>query len=121
MVPRNLKSSFGRVGEDFAVSFLRQHGYKVIERNFRSRFGEIDIIAVDGDTLVFVEVKARWSKKFGAPEEAVTPQKLYKIKRTAEYFSLTHKGLPEKLRIDVVAIEAEGSRVSSARIIKVLY
>lgn len=110
---------FGQLGEDYAVKLLKRKGYKILERNFRAKFGEIDIVAKDGDTLVFVEVKTRWSKKFGLPEEAVTPKKLSKIKRTGEYYSLTHPTLPKKLRIDVVALEVEGGRVTSAKIIKV--
>lgn len=112
------KLALGKYGEDFACNLLKKSGYKIIARNFRSRFGEIDIIAQDKDTLVFVEVKTRWSKRFGLPEEAVTPQKLYKIKRAGEYFSLKHPTLSKKLRIDVVALEIENGKVASARIIK---
>lgn len=111
--------SFGTQGEDYAVKLLRAKGYKILTRNFRSKFGEIDIVAQEGDTLVFIEVKTRWSDKFGAPEEAVTSRKLFKIKKTAEYFSLTHPTLPKKLRIDVVAIEIEGGRVTSSKVIRV--
>lgn len=111
--------SFGNLGEDYAVSLLKKAGYKILERNFRSKFGEIDIVARQDDTLVFVEVKARWSKRFGNPEEAVTPKKLFKIKKTAEYFSLTHPSLPKKLRIDIVAIDIDRGKVVSSKIIKV--
>jgi putative endonuclease len=109
----------GKIAEDFAANLLLSKGYKILERNFRSKFGEIDIIAKEGGSLVFVEVKARWSKNFGSPEDAVTPQKLYKIQKTAEYFSLLHKGLPVKERIEVVALEIEGSKVVSSKIIAV--
>lgn len=109
----------GRQAEDFASKFLTQNGYKVIDRNFRSRFGEIDIVALKDEYLIFVEVKARWSNKFGLPEEAVTSSKLWKIGRTGEYYSLLHPGLPKKLRIDVVALEIENGWVTSSRIIKV--
>ncbi|OGM75835.1 hypothetical protein A2210_02280 [Candidatus Woesebacteria bacterium RIFOXYA1_FULL_40_18] len=111
------KRLFGNLGENYACRLLQKSGYRIIERNFTSRFGEIDIIALDKDTLVFVEVKTRWSRRFGLPQEAVTPQKLFRIKRTAEYFSLRHPRLPKKLRIDVVAIEIENNIVTSARII----
>jgi len=109
----------GNLAENFASNFLSQNGYKVIDRNFRSKFGEIDIIALKDDYLAFVEVKARWSNKFGLPEEAVTSSKLWKIGRTGEYYSLLHSDLPKKLRIEVVALEIEDRKVSSARIIKV--
>src|SRR3989304_8653337 len=102
---------FGLLGEEIARKLLVKKGYKIFTQNFRSRFGEIDIVARDGDVLVFVEVKTRWSKKFGAPEEAVTPWKLAKIKRTAEYYCLLYPDMPKKLRIDVVAIEIENGRL----------
>lgn len=113
------KSNLGSLAESYAVRLLSSKGYKIIERNFHSRFGEIDIVALEGVTLVFVEVKARWSRKFGAPEEAVTRSKLWKIQKTGEYYSILHPELPKKLRIDVVAIEVEGGVVSSAKIIQV--
>lgn len=108
----------GRLGEDAAVKLLQKEGYKILDRNFRSRMGEIDIVARDGSTLVFVEVKTRWSKRFGYPEEAVTPRKLWAIGRTGEYYKLTRPNTPDLLRIDVVAVEVEGNKVVSARIIK---
>lgn len=112
-------SEAGHLAEAFAVGLLQKSGYKIVERNFRSRFGEIDIVAIDRDTLVFAEVKARWSRKFGAPEEAVTPSKLWKIQRTGQYFSIKHPEMPKKLRIDVIALEIENGQILSSKIIKV--
>jgi putative endonuclease len=109
----------GKRAEDYAVKLLSGQGYKVIDRNFHSKFGEIDIVAVKDECLVFVEVKARWSQKFGKPEEAVTPSKLWKIGRTGEYYSLLHPKLSKKLRIDVVALEIEGNSIVKSRIITV--
>jgi putative endonuclease len=111
--------TLGNLAEDYSVGLLTSKGYKILDRNFHSRFGEIDIIALDGTTLVFVEVKARWSNKFGSPEEAVTYWKLNKIKKTGEYYSLLHPDLPLKLRIDVVALEIEGKKVISSKVIQV--
>lgn len=111
--------ALGNLAEDFAVKLLLKNGYKVLDRNFHSRFGEIDIVAEDSGTLVFVEVKARWGLHFGAPEESVTPWKLAKIRKTGEYYSLLHRGLPKKLRIDVVALEMAGNTIESSKIIKV--
>lgn len=116
---RNNTRYFGDLGEDFAVRLLKRRGYKIKERNFRTKFAEIDIVALDGDTLVFVEVKTRWSKKYGKPQEAVTPWKLRKIQKAAQFYSLTHPTYPKKLRIDVVAIEVEGGEVTSSKVIKV--
>lgn len=101
------QKSRGLKGESIAVSLVEKEGYKVLERNFHSRFGEIDIVAIDGDTLVFLEVKTRWSRQFGTPEEAVTPRKIRSIIKSGQYFRVMHKNLPEAERIDVVAIEID--------------
>ena len=88
-----------------AASYLEARGFRILERNFRSRTGEIDIIAQDGDTLVFAEVKYRSSGSFGAPEEAVDGRKQERIRRTSDYYILTH-GVPEgcPVRFDVIGI-----------------
>lgn len=111
-------SRAGKIGEDFAVSLLKKQGYKILARNFRSKFGEIDIVAEDRDTLVFVEVKTRWNKNFGDPAEAVVPWKLKHLERAAYYFKLLHPKTPELMRIDVVATEIQDGRVKHARLIK---
>ena len=103
------KKVLGTKGETIAVSLLRSQGYKILERNFHSRFGEIDIIAQDADTLVFVEVKTRWSRKFGSPEESVGRRKLKSIEKVGQYFRLLHPEVPSAERIDVVAIELDKS------------
>lgn len=119
MEKKRQSSALGKLAEDFAIRLLGQKGYKVVDRNFRSRFGEIDIVAIKEDSLVFVEVKARWSSKFGSPEEAVTPSKLWKIQKTAEYYSLMHPSYPKSLRIEVVALEITGESITSSKIIPV--
>jgi putative endonuclease len=119
------KRTRGFLAESYAQKLLERNGYTIIDRNFSSRFGEIDIIATDVDekskekVLVFVEVKARWSRKYGKPEEAVIPSKLKKIIKTSEYYCLTHKNLPRKKRIDVVALEIERGSVVRSKIIRV--
>ncbi len=74
---KNTKA-IGNLGEDRAVEYLENLGYEIFERNFRTRFGEIDIIARDGETLCFVEVKKKTSDRFGSPAEMITPKKLDK-------------------------------------------
>lgn len=101
------KISLGKKGEEIAQKFLEDHGFKIIDKNFRSRVGEIDLIAEDKDTLVFVEVKTRFSSEFGAPEEAVTPYKVKNISKVGDYYRNIRTNLPELSRIDVVAIEFE--------------
>jgi len=119
------KQNLGGIGEKLAVNLLRKKGYQILEKNFRSKLGEIDIIALDPSissgqiesTLVFIEVKTRWSKSFGPPEEAVTPRKIRSIIKTGQYYRLLHPQLPEALRIDVVAVDlTEG--VGKVRLIK---
>ena len=94
----------GNRGEDIAAKFLADKGYKIIGRNFRIRGGEIDIIAIDNDTLVFIEVKTRTSNKFGTGLEAITYWKLKALIKSAEFYKLQHKNLPELMRIDAVIV-----------------
>jgi putative endonuclease len=94
----------GKDGEDLACDELRRRGYAILARRYRTRGGELDIVARDGDTLVFVEVKARRSDEFGAPAEAVTWRKRRKLQAMALDF-LTRGRLSEvPCRFDVVAI-----------------
>ena len=76
----------GRNGEDIACSFLLQNGYRVIERNYRVKGGEIDVIAAKHDELVFVEVKTRSSLQYGYPEESVTRSKKIRLAPAARYY-----------------------------------
>ena len=96
---------FGDEGEQLAADFLRAKGYQIHESQYRTRFGEIDLICLDGDEIVFVEVKARHSAEYGFPEEAITPQKVRHITRTAEHFLSEHHVDDRPWRVDVVAIE----------------
>lgn len=95
------------IGENIACEYLINHHYTILERNFQKRYGELDIVAVKDNILVFVEVKTRIGRKFGLPEEAVTPRKLSEIKQTAYYYKLIHPELPDAMQIDVIAIELE--------------
>ena len=99
------KQQLGKLGEDLAVTYLHKHGYRIIDRNFKARYGEIDIICVKDNTLIFVEVKTRIGHAFGAPEESVTPRKLREVIQTAQYYVVKHPNLPEAERIDVIGIE----------------
>ncbi len=100
--------SVGTEYEERAVAYLRQQGMHILERNFRSRKGEIDIIAKDGEYYVFVEVKYRSSLQKGAPAEAVTYTKQKTICRVADFYRMKH-GLGEftPVRYDVVACDGE--------------
>ena len=102
--------TIGKYGEDLACLYLQKMGYKIVERNFRIRGGEIDIIARDGKTLVYVEVKTRTSHKFGLPEESVNYHKIKFLERAAKFYRLQRKNLPDLERIDVVSIDLSGSK-----------
>ncbi len=110
--------STGFKGEDYACGLLKKEGYKILDRNFRTKFGEIDIIAKDGSALVFVEVKTRHSLKYGQPEEAVNRYKISNIKRAAYIYLKTSNNISKMLRIDIVSILVEGNLVKTAKIIK---
>jgi putative endonuclease len=103
------KRQFGDIGEKIASNFLCINGYKIIEKNYRCRDGEIDIVARQRDTIVFIEVKTRKNLLYGTPEEAITPSKMMKLKAVAEQYEQTHENLPPDWRIDVVAIEINGA------------
>lgn len=105
------KRKIGAQKEDEAARFLTECGVKVIELNFRNRFGEIDIVARDGDYTVFVEVKYRKDASVGHPEEAVNYRKARTISKVADYYRVRKK-LPAdtKIRFDVIAIEGNKIR-----------
>jgi putative endonuclease len=95
----------GKRGEDIAVAYLKNKGYRIIERNYKCLFGEIDIVAKDGDTVVFVEVKSRKSEKFGDPQGAVGREKQKKISRISLTYLEEKHLYPCDARFDVVAIK----------------
>lgn len=94
----------GNIGEVLSVNFLKKQGYKILSINFKTKFGEIDIIAQDKDTIVFVEVKRRETLKFGRPIEAIDYRKELKIKRVAEYYLNKTKNYEANVRFDVIEI-----------------
>src|SRR3989344_4949921 len=94
----------GNRGEELASEYLQKKGYKIEERNFRTRFGELDIICRDGEILVFVEVKTKIGHDFGEPEEMVNKGKLFQVKRMAELYLLQSTFKESPCRVDVVAI-----------------
>jgi len=94
----------GNQGEDIAAAYLSSIGFRIITRNYRNKSGEIDIVAEDKETLVFVEVKTRRSKRFGLPEEAVTLQKQRQIVRAATWYLSHHNMLESPVRFDIVAV-----------------
>jgi putative endonuclease len=99
------RAEVGARGEKLAVGHLRKRGYRIVQTNFRSRHGEIDIIAREGECLVFVEVRTRKGHEYGTPEESITPAKVDRLTAAAgAYLQRLHE-MPPSWRIDVVAIE----------------
>ncbi len=98
-----LNKQTGQVGEDAAVAFLKSKKYKIIERNYKNKIGEIDIIAQKGEDLVFVEVKTRSSEKFGTPAEAVTYYKKQKIVNAAKWY-ISQNFTDLNIRFDIIEV-----------------
>ena len=99
------RQHLGRQGESLAVEHLRKKGYKIIARNYTTRIGEIDIIAKHDGQLVFIEVKARRSRRFGHPKTAVTADKQRKISMVALEYLKKHHNLHTRARFDVVTVQ----------------
>jgi putative endonuclease len=103
--------ALGRRGERAAERHLRRNGYRIVVRNFRAAGAEIDLVAIDGDILVFVEVKTRRSRAAGAPEEAVDERKQTRMRRAAEVFARRYRADEIEMRFDIVAVDASGKRL----------
>jgi putative endonuclease len=102
------KDLLGQHGEQLAANFLTEAGLKLLERNWRCGEGEIDIVAMDGRTLVICEVKTRSGVRFGTPLEAITRQKSSRLRRLAVRWTSAHGLFFEQIRIDVVGILQTG-------------
>ncbi|EYR62932.1 hypothetical protein N866_04125 [Actinotalea ferrariae CF5-4] len=98
------KDAVGRYGEQVAVTHLLASGWEVLDRNWRGRAGELDVVALEGDELVVVEVKTRSGDGFGHPAEAVTAVKLARLRRLAGEWLHEHELRPASVRVDVVAV-----------------
>jgi len=94
----------GKKAEDMAVTYLKRKGYRVIERNYSNKIGEIDIIAFEGGQLVFIEVKARKSSAYGLPMESVNYRKQMKLRQVAQSYLKQHEMPEASCRFDVVSI-----------------
>ena len=97
----------GKSGEQIAAQYLADKGYQVIEQNYHAAYGEIDLIALDEGTVVFVEVKTRTSETFGLPEESITPTKMARLQNTALMWMQAHPDAPDDWRIDVIALQVD--------------
>ena len=110
--------ALGARGEELAAGYLQKQGYRILVRNFRCRYGEIDVIAEEGKNLVFIEVKSRSGAAFGDPLEAVDRRKRGQLERVARYY-LEETGNTERFcRFDVVAILLVGGAVPKIELIR---
>lgn len=98
------KRDIGSLGEDIAENFLKQSGYAILDRNFRCKMGEIDVIGKDDKCIAFIEVKTRYGDLYGTPAEAITYSKQYKIYKTAQLYILKKKLYNFNFRFDVVEV-----------------
>ena len=105
-------------GEALAVEFLKQHNYRVIERNFRCKSGEIDIIAQDQDTFCFIEVKTRSTGQFGSGFDAITSSKQRKLVKSALWYCAMHDCAHVSIRFDIVVIQYSYSGQSHLELLK---
>lgn len=99
------KKFLGRLGENKACEFLKNLGYKILDKNFKTHVGEIDVIAKDGEEIVFIEVKTRSQEAFGSPAEAVGELKQQKYFKVAEQYLIKNKFTASPVRFDVVEIQ----------------
>lgn len=99
-----VKKELGKLGEQLATEYLEKNQYKIIDRNFCCRQGEIDIIAKDKTEIVFIEVKTRTNNNFGSPSEAVNTIKKYHMYNSAKYFLYKHNLFEECIRFDVIEV-----------------
>jgi putative endonuclease len=101
------RQTVGRWGEEVAAQFLQDRGYEILQRNLRSAYGELDIIARCAGTIVFVEVKTRTGSSFGLPEISVGARKIQHLLNSAQAFMQVYPGPEQAWRIDVIAIEGQ--------------
>ena len=105
------KHIIGKFGEDEAAKYLENKGYKILDRNFYCKRGEIDIIALDKKEIVFIEIKSRTNGEYGLPCEAVTNTKIKHILKTAEYYLYIRNLEKEPVRIDVIEIFIQNRQI----------
>ena len=98
------RTALGNLGEELARQMLQELGYTILDTNYRCRWGEVDIVAQDGDVIVFAEVRTRSSARFGTPEESITEAKIQRIVSTAQEYLQSMERDSESWRIDLVAV-----------------
>ena len=106
----SLTGTRGKCAENLALKFLRKQGLALLERNFHCRYGELDLVLKQGDTLVFVEVRYRKNQDFGGALESIDRFKQAKLRRAAEFYLLQHKHTDTPCRFDILCLAGSLSR-----------
>jgi len=107
----NDKKSKGDFGENSACKYIKKNGYKILDKNFRTKFGEIDLIGIERDTICFIEVKARSRSDYGSPEEFVTKRKQERLWKTASIYINKNTLEFENYRFDVISVDLENEDI----------
>ena len=115
------RRQLGDHGEDLAAAALKKQGYKILERNYVTPLGEIDLIARQGKTVVVVEVKTRRGSRFGGPQEAVHPASRTRLRRLADYYLKAKRLTETPVRFDVVAITLAGDDIPRWRLFRMRF
>ena len=115
------RGALGRLGEDLACDELARRGYTILERRYRTRFGELDIVARDGEVLVFVEVRARSSCSFGTPFESVTWKKQHRVSRMATSYLYAKRLVNVRCRFDVAAVSPDASGTLRVQLVRAAF
>jgi putative endonuclease len=108
----NTRQNLGRYGEDRAANYLQDRGYEIIDRNWRSRAGEIDLVARDHDRIVFIEVKTRNGSGYGHPFEAITKEKVSRMRRVVADWCQAKQVSGIQIRLDAISVLISGGRIS---------
>ncbi len=106
------RQAIGKAGEDFTCEYLKKYGMYILARNYRAKKGEIDVIARDGNTIVFIEVKTRSNCAYGTAGEAVTYRKQQMIVKTAQWYIMQNNIKESDFRFDVAEVSANGANFS---------
>jgi putative endonuclease len=111
-LPMTQKQFMGKYGEDLSAKYLQDRGYQIIERNWRCNLGEIDLIAKEGNRIIFVEVKTRNGSGYGHPFEAITALKVSRMRKLAAQWCAENKSAGSKVRLDAIAVLIQNGKVA---------
>ena len=106
-----IRNELGKIGEEEVCKYLKRNGYKILERNYYCKIGELDIVALDKDEFVFIEVKTRSQNKYGNPVDAVDLNKKRHIYKTAQYYVMKTRIENKKMRFDIIEVKEKNHKI----------